>query len=134
MLARQQAAAANAHQRHHRVVAVSRIPEHVAIAALDVEHDGGLFHLLEMVERIAQLRGALEVERLARRAAFARARGGRLPRVRPSRKTSTSSIIARYSPWRLREDARRLASLDEIVEAGPLRHLLAACRSCTNAP
>ena len=42
----------------------------------------------------------------------------------PSRKSSTSSIIARVLGLRLREDARRLAPPDVVVEAGPVGHLL----------
>src|SRR5262249_22724573 len=67
MLPRQQSAVANAHQGDARVVAISGVPEHVAIPALHRQHDRRLLHLLEVAKRVAQLGGALEVERLDRK-------------------------------------------------------------------
>ena len=63
MLARQQLAAANAHQRDRRIVAVARVADDVAVAAVDRQHDRRFVHRLEMPERVAQLGRALEVER-----------------------------------------------------------------------
>ena len=66
VFARQQFSAANAQQRDARVVAVARVADHVAIAAFDFHHDGRLFELLQMPQRIAQLGRALEVQALRR--------------------------------------------------------------------
>ena len=52
--------------QHHDagVVAVARVADDVAVAALDLEHDSRLFHLLEMVQHVPKLGGPLEIELL----------------------------------------------------------------------
>ena len=46
---------------HARIVTVARIPDDVTVSAFHLEHHRRLFHALEMLERVAQSRGALEV-------------------------------------------------------------------------
>src|SRR5439155_10815613 len=66
MLAREQPSRANSHQHDARVVSVSCVAQNVAIAAFDLLDNRRLFHALEMRKRVAQLGGALEVERFRR--------------------------------------------------------------------
>src|SRR4051812_26318244 len=95
MLASEQPAAANPHQSGHRIVAITRVADDIAVATLHRHDDGRLLHLLEMIERVTQLGGPLEVERLGC-LAHSLTDPPTTSCVRPSRNTSTSSIIARY--------------------------------------
>src|SRR5450759_2182269 len=87
-----------------------------------LENDGRLFHLLEVMEDVAQFRGTLEVELLGREihpllhAAY--------DFVRTPRQEEHDFIDHRAVVLlRLRQNARRLAPLDVVIETRPLRHL-----------
>jgi hypothetical protein len=122
VVAGEQLAAADAHHRDARVVAVARVADHVAVAALELEHHRRLLHALEVAEGVAKLARALEIEPLggllhARRDAahhlvgLAVEEDGDLVDHRP--------VVVE----RLVADARGLAALDREVEAGALGHL-----------
>ncbi len=123
VLAREQLPAANAHDRDAGLVAVAGIAHHVAIASLDLDHHRRLLQTLEMAEHVAQLGGPLEIES-----------GRRIlhPLAHPTRDLIGAAIEKEEHlidhravlDLRLREDARRLAPLDRVVEARALGHLV----------
>jgi len=122
VLARDELALPDAEQRDRRVVAVARVADHVAVAPLHLEHHGGLLEALQPHHRVAQLRRALEVERL-----------GRLhhPLLDAAQHLVGAPVEERDDlvdhravvGLRLEPDAGGLAAADVVVEAGALRHL-----------
>ncbi len=123
LFAREQLAAADSHQRDRRVVAVTRIAQHVTVAAVDRQHDRRLGHRLEVVKRVAQLGGPFEVER--RRCFVHPPPDPAGDFIRPPLEEDQHLVDhRRVLGLRLCQDARRLAAMDVVVEAWPLRHLL----------
>jgi hypothetical protein len=122
VVAGEQLAAADAHHRDARVVAVARVADHVAVAALELEHHRRLLHALEVAEGVAKLARALEIEPL----------GGLLHARRDAAHhlvglaVEEDGDLVDHRPVvleRLVADARGLAALDREVEAGALGHL-----------
>jgi len=62
MVAREQLPVADAHPRDARIRAVASVSHDVAVAALDLHHDGRLFQSLEMLQNVSQLGGTLEIQ------------------------------------------------------------------------
>ncbi len=122
LLSRKQFAATNSKHRYACIVAIAGVPDHIAVSPLHLQNDGRLLHLLEMVQHVAQFRGALEVELLGREIH---------PLLDPShyfvgtsRKKEDYFVDHRaILVLRLRQDAGRFATLDVVVEARALRHL-----------
>ena len=97
LLARKQLPAADSQNGDARVISVAGVADHVAVTAFHLEHDGGLFHLLEVVEGVAQFRGTLEVELLGREIHPLLHAPDNFFRTSREEKSTTSSIIERYS-------------------------------------
>ena len=119
LVARKELPAANAQHDHARVIAIARIADDIAVAAFHVEHDGRFLHLLEVVQRVAQLGGALEVH-LVRRIRHALPDAldhlGRAP-------FEEEQHLVDHHPvrdHRLQANTGRLAPPDVVVEARPL--------------
>ena len=124
VLARQQLSRSNAQHRDHGILAIARVAEHVAIAALHLHHHRRLLELLQ-VQRAHRAARAARSKSMFCAASSMRWRTRRVTSaVRPSRYSTTSSIMLRYSTCDLQQDARRLAPADVVVETGALRHLL----------
>jgi hypothetical protein len=122
VLAREQLASSNAHQRDGCVVAVTSVAKDVAITAVDREDDRRFLHALEMLKRVAQFGRPLEIQRL----------GGELHALANTPRDLLRASLENYQhlvdhrailALRLRENTRRLTALDVIIEARPLRHL-----------
>ncbi len=122
MVASQQLAPAYPEDRDRCVVAVAGVPDDIAVTPLDLEHDRRLLQPLQSRQHIAQLGGALEVESF-----------GGIHHALPNRANDVAAAaleklddLVDHDPVvfsRLRQDARRLAPLDVVVQARPLRHL-----------
>ena len=120
MIARQQFSTPNAHDGHAGIFPITRVSDYVAVAALHFHHDRGLFEILETLERITQFARLFEIQSLggfqhARLHAFHDVTGSTFQK--PDHFIDHRAIIFA----RLQCDTRRLAPLDEVVQARPFR-------------
>ena len=120
MIAREQRAATNAQNDDACIFAIARISNDIAVAALYFEHDRRFLHLFEVTQRIAHLSGAFKIEPLGgiqhalAHAAYHIAR----PAIEePDNFVNHDAVVC----TRLIPDARRLTTLDEIVQTRALR-------------
>ena len=122
MIASQHLAAPNPEPGDAGVIPVACESEHVTVAALHLEDDRRLLHSLEMLQDIAQLSGALEIERL----------GSQIDPVAHASHHFVSTAVEKEQDFidhgavllpRLQQHARRLAPPDVIIETRALGHL-----------
>src|SRR5690242_13848654 len=64
VIAREQLPGTNAQPGYARIGPISRVSQHIAVAALDLHDHGRLLQSLEMLENVSQLRRSLEIEGL----------------------------------------------------------------------
>ena len=125
LLTREQLAIANAHDNDARIFAIARVADHVPVAAFDFHHDSGFFHLLEMTQRITHARPAVSKSSASDASRMRVTHASHDLTRAPVEKRDDLVDHARYAACVLPPDARRLAALDEIVEARPFRSLRA---------
>src|SRR4026209_2000471 len=98
-----------------------RVPDDVPVTSLDLEHHSGLFHSLDVRERISHFSGTLEVERFSSDLHPVANPLSDLLRFSIEKEKyffDHGAVIFRA----LGKNAGRLASLDEVVETGALGH------------
>ena len=119
VLARDELAVANAEDDTDRVVAIARQADRVSVAASDDFHGLRLLELVQPLQGIAQLRCPFVILRVARFLHPLAQPGSdveRLPRKKQQHIVDHAPVVFDA----LIADARRLATLDMKVEAGPI--------------
>jgi hypothetical protein len=113
---------ANSKKRNACIVTIARVTDHVAIASLHFEDNRWLLHSLDVLKRITQLGGPLEVERFRREIHSLPYSFHHFLRL----SVEEEKNLLDHRPivlLALRENAGGLAALDEVVEARTLGHL-----------
>ena len=119
VVASEQLTTADTQDHNTGIFAVARVANHITVAALDLEHNRRLLHLLEMTQRIAEFSCALKIEtlRCVRHAIPHMTHDvAGAPVKKPHNLIDHRAVIVRG----LISNARGLAALNEVIEARAL--------------